>query len=298
MSNTALFVGLITIDMVYLTAEMPDPNQKIVAADYTISAGGPATNAAIAFSYLSRPHHLAHLLGVVGQHPIAQLIRADLGQQQIMLTDLDPNRLDPPSVSSIIVTAATGDRAVISINATKSQIDSQPISPDILNGVKIILIDGHQIAAGEKIARLAKTQPSTIDHIPIVIDGGSWKPGFETILPFVDYAICSANFLPPNCKNQDDVFAYLAELGITHIAITQGDRPIEYLSHGQRGNISVPQIKPVDTLAAGDIFHGAFCHYILGQEFITALASAAKIAAEACQSFGSRQWMIINTTNK
>jgi sugar/nucleoside kinase (ribokinase family) len=291
MSKKALFVGLITIDLVYLTAGMPHDNQKIVASDYMVTAGGPATNAAIAFAYLSGKNYIAHLLGVVGQHPIAQLIGADLAQQQVMLTDLDPNRLDSPPVSSIIVTEATGARAVISINATKSQVDSEQISPDILDGVELILIDGHQMAAGEKIAQKAKAQLSNLKPIPVVIDGGSWKPGFEQILPFVDYAICSANFLPPTCQTQEDVFTYLSEIGIPHIAITHGEKPIEYLSQGQRGHLPVPQVKPVDTLAAGDIFHGAFCHYILQQEFIDALESAAKIASDACQFFGSRQWM-------
>lgn len=290
MSKKALFVGLVTIDMVYLTAGMPDNNQKIVASDYIVTAGGPATNAAIAFNYLNRHsgtgNYGAHLVGVVGQHPMTQLIRADLEQQGVILTDLDPNRLDPPPVSSIIVTQATGDRAIISINAIKSQIDTEQISPHLLNDVELILIDGHQMAAGQKLAQLANSQ-----KIPVAIDGGSWKPGFEKVLPFVDYAMCSANFLPPNCETHADVFAYLSEFNIPHIAITRGEKPIEYLSNGKSGTVPVPQIKPVDTLAAGDIFHGAFCHYILFQEFVPAIASAVKIASDACKSFGSRQWM-------
>jgi sugar/nucleoside kinase (ribokinase family) len=47
-------------------------------------------------------------------------------------------------------------------------------------------------------------------------------------------------------------------------------------------------IKAVDTLGAGDIFHGAFCHYILQQDFPTALSNAAKVAARSCESFGTR----------
>lgn len=54
--TTGLFVGLITLDVMYLTPHLPAPNQKIVAQDYAIAAGGPATNAAIAFQYLE---HLA-----------------------------------------------------------------------------------------------------------------------------------------------------------------------------------------------------------------------------------------------
>jgi sugar/nucleoside kinase (ribokinase family) len=41
-----LFVGLTTLDIIYLAAAPPQANQKVVASDRLISAGGPATNAA------------------------------------------------------------------------------------------------------------------------------------------------------------------------------------------------------------------------------------------------------------
>ena len=41
-----LFVGLVTLDLVYLATSAPSNNQKIVASDYTVASGGPATNAA------------------------------------------------------------------------------------------------------------------------------------------------------------------------------------------------------------------------------------------------------------
>ena len=57
------------------------------------------------------------------------------------------------------------------------------------------------------------------------------------------------------------------------------------------GAVDVPQVQPVDTLGAGDIFHGAFCYYILQASFTDALTRAAKIAANSCQFFGTRRWM-------
>jgi sugar/nucleoside kinase (ribokinase family) len=45
-------------------------------------------------------------------------------------------------------------------------------------------------------------------------------------------------------------------------------------------------------MGAGDVFHGAFCHYIIQQDFTEALASATNIAADSCQFFGTRQWMV------
>lgn len=285
MTNYGLFVGLVTLDLIYLAQSPPRNNQKIVAADYTVTAGGPATNAAVTFSHLGNQ---SELLGVVGSHPMTQLIRGDLEKYQVEIIDLDPATTNPPPVSSIIVTQASGERAVISINAVKTQANSQAIPPDILQNVDIVLIDGHQMTVGIEIAQTAKA-----NNIPVVIDGGSWKPGFDKLLPFVDYAICSANFHPPNCQTQEQVFTYLSKFGIPHIAITQGEKPIKYLIQetGASGFVDVPKTTAVDTLGAGDIFHGAFCYYVLRENFLDALASAAKIAAFSCQFFGTRHWI-------
>lgn len=281
--NRGLFVGLVTLDLIYLADSAPNNNQKIVATDYTVAAGGPATNAAVTFNYLGNQ---ATVLGVVGSHPMTQLIRDDLANYKVAIGDLEPSTDLVPPVSSIIVTQATGERAVVSINAVKTQASSASIPPDILQNVDIVLIDGHQITVGDSIVQMAKA-----NNIPVAIDGGSWKPGFEQILPFVDYAICSANFYPPNCQTGEDVFSYLSGFDIPHIAITHGQEPIEYLSGTKTGIVDVPQIQAVDTLGAGDIFHGAFCHYILRQSFTDALALAANIAADSCKFFGTRRWM-------
>ncbi len=283
MGKKGLFVGMLTVDLVYLTASFPSPNQKIAATDYTVSAGGPATNAAVTFSYLGQE---AIVLTVAGNHPINGLIRNDLDNYKVAIADLDPARTEAPPVSSIIVTQTTGDRAVVSLNASKAQAGVNQIPGNILQGVDIVLIDGHQIEVSCAIAQQAK-----INNIPIVIDGGSWKPGLENILPMVDYAICSDNFYPPNCHNTEQVFSYLSNIGIPHIAITRGEKPILYLSPTGTGEIEIPQINPVDTLGAGDIFHGAFCHYILQTNFAETLKAAAKIASYSCQYFGTRRWM-------
>lgn len=278
-----LFVGLVTLDLIYLADHPPAINQKLVASDYTVSAGGPATNAAVAFSHLG---NRAMLLGRVGCHPMTQLVLADLHQCQVELLDLAPTERVPPPVSSIIVTQATGERAVISINAVKAQAPPTAIPTPCLQDISLVLIDGHQMNVGRTIARQARQQ-----GLPVVVDGGSWKPEFEQVLALADYAICSANFHPPNCQTEDDTIAWLASLGVAHIAITHGEKPIRYWTGTRTGWLEVPTLEAVDTLGAGDIFHGAFCHAILQTEFTDALTIAGQVASHSCQFFGTRQWM-------
>ena len=282
MGNYALLVGLATLDLIYLADSPPKANEKLVAQDSLVAAGGPATNAAIACRALGQE---ALVAAAVGKHPLAQLILSDLKAQQVAIADLSPNRTEAPPVSSIVVTASTGERAVISRNAINAQAGSDALSPEVLDRATIVLIDGHQMAVGATIAKQAKAR-----GIPVAIDGGSWKPGFETVLPFVDYAICSANFYPPHCQHPEAVIANLRGCGIPDIAITNGSAPILYWSQDKMGEIAVPVVPVKDTLGAGDIFHGAFCYFILQLPFVEALREAAKVASRACEFFGTRQW--------
>lgn len=280
MPKHGLFVGNITLDLIYLADAPPLSNQKVVAQNAAIAAGGPATNAAVAFSYLG---NTATIVGAIGSHPLGEIIRADLNDCGVGILDLDAARSEPPPVSSIVVTQSTGDRAVVSLNAIKFQIPIDRLSKDLLDNVDVVLIDGHQMQIGAAIAQAAQSR-----HIPVVIDGGSWKPGFEAVLPWTNYAICSANFQPPNAA---EVMPFLQKFGISQIAITHGGRSIEAVQHGQPFQIEVPSISVVDTLGAGDFFHGAFCHFILETDFATALKESAQVAARSCESFGTRDWM-------
>ncbi|GAB4240367.1 MAG: PfkB family carbohydrate kinase [Elainellaceae cyanobacterium] len=283
MAQRGLFVGLVTLDFIYLIEQLPDRNQKIVALDYTLAAGGPATNAAIACSYLGQS---VTLLGVLGCHPLSNLICTDLQQWGVTLIDLNSSHTEPPPTSSIFVTQATAERAVVSINARRSQASATALPDHILQDVGVVLIDGHQMAVGQAIAQAANAQ-----QIPVVLDGGSWKAGLELVLPYVDFAICSANFYPPSCQTQTEVVAYLKSQGISDIAITQGDRPIQFCSQDTSGQVAVPTVQAVDTLGAGDMLHGAFCHYIQHLPFLEALKQATAVASQSCQWFGTRRWM-------
>ncbi len=277
---TGLFVGLTTLDLIYLVKEFPQPNQKIIALEQSIAAGGPATNAAITYSYLGNKSKLVTILGV---NSINHLIENDLTNYKVELLDLNKNKSSSAVVSSILVKQSNGQRSVVSLNSTYNQVESIDLPDDLLMGIDLVLVDGHQIAISQQII-----QKQTI---PVVLDGGSWKAGLEILLPHITYVICSADFYPPGCQTIKEIFAYLQGFSIDYIAISQGQDPIIYYCKGKYGEIPIKTIKAVDTLGAGDVLHGAFCHYIQEYDFVSALQKASIIASKSCQSFGTRKWM-------
>ena len=270
-----LFVGLMTLDCIYQAQRPPRTNEKLVAQVAMMAAGGPATNAAVAFSALGGE---AMVMAAVGQHPVTTLLREDMTQVRVNLVDLTPYRQEPPPISSIVVSQA-GERAVISRNAVGLQVKQHAFD---LTGIHVVLVDGHQMELSRQIALAARQL-----DIPVVVDAGSWKPGFEQVLALATVVIASANFQPPEAA---DAMAYLQDLAIPHIAITQGEGPILVSDQGEMSELSVLAIPVVDTLGAGDIFHGAFCHVWQGK-FVSALHQASRVAGLSCQYFGTRAWI-------
>lgn len=271
-----LFVGLMTLDCIYQAQRPPQANEKLVAQASIMAAGGPATNAAVAFAALGGK---ATVMAAIGQHPVTALLREDMAQVGVEITDLAPQRQEPPPISSIVVSQASGQRAVISRNAVGLQVEAQSVD---LTGVDVILVDGHQMALSQQLATLAKQQ-----HIPVVVDAGSWKPGFESVLSLATVVIASANFQPPDGK---DALSYLQGLEIPYVAITRGETPILLSDRGLVSELPVSTVNVIDTLGAGDIFHGAFC-YAWADDFPVALAYASQVATLSCQYFGTRRWI-------
>lgn len=279
-----LFIGVTTLDCIYQADHPPAENEKVVALKSLMVAGGPATNAAVAFAQLSKGNQ-AVLSSVLGAHPVTELLREDLHSQGVVIADLLPERLGPPPVSSIVVSANSGDRAVISRSAEDMPVEATQVSKEILENVDIVLVDGHQMAVGAQVAKWAKAK-----DIPIVVDAGSWKLGFESMLALADVVVASANFYPPGCADSESVFEYLRSLGISKAAITRGSNPILYYENDEQHELEVPQVKAVDTLGAGDIFHGAFCHFFLTHTFEETLMKASRTASFSCQHWGTRDW--------
>ncbi|NJN28317.1 MAG: hypothetical protein HC819_21280 [Cyclobacteriaceae bacterium] len=74
--------------------------------------------------------------------------------------------------------------------------------------------------------------------------------------------------------------------------ITRGEKPIIVNEGSVNLLVQVPKTQVVDTLGAGDIFHGAFCyHYAATNDFLFAIEEAGKIASFSCQFHGPRTWM-------
>jgi len=276
------FVGMATVDLIYFLGTRPGRNSKVASRRLELCAGGPACNAAAAFASLGGS---ALLFSPVGSHPISSVIRDDLSRFALKIIDLAPGYGGVPTLASGFVAVDTGERTVVA--ALPEGVRATPIDPSLVDGSSVVLCDGYWLEAAVTAASRAHAQ-----GVPVVLDGGSWKPGLEELLPSTGVAICSQDFLPPGCRDAPEARDFLRARGVDRVAWTRGEKSVLYSDQGREGEIAVSPTHAVDTLGAGDVFHGAFCLYFaLRADFVAALDFAARAATLKCATAGTRAWM-------
>ncbi|HEX5333962.1 MAG TPA: PfkB family carbohydrate kinase [Cellulomonas sp.] len=286
--------GLVTLDVLQVVERLPEPDEKVVATGLEVGFGGPAANAAataVALGVRTR------LVTALGSGSIADLVRSGLLDAGIELVDLLDGAPGTPAVSTVLVTRATGERAVVSVNATgvgDLSARARALADDALSGASVLLLDGHHLGAAVTIAGRARAAGVTV-----VLDGGSWKPGLVELLALVDHAVLSGDFALPDELVVADAgeLEAVAALGPRLVARSAGSGPVRYLlADGTRGAVTPPPValdEVVDTLGAGDVLHGAYCaELVRGRSPVEALQRAAATATESVRHRGARSWSL------
>ncbi len=278
-----IFIGLTTVDILNYVDRSLAPDEKCEANLQLTLAGGPAANASIAFSSFG---NTARLITHLGDHALAAIALDDLQRNAIELTDISAGGKYCPTLSTAMINTLTGERSVIYKKQSSSTSKSQAHLDVELRDCDILLSDGHLVEVSLELMQRAK-----VLKIPVVVDFGSWRDNLEVLFPFIDVAICSNDFLPPGCDDEHDVLQYLQNNGIQRAAVSRGGKSVLAIEENNTGEIPVKNVTPKDTLGAGDILHGCFCHYYLHQDFCKSLEKAALQATESVKHHGTRAWM-------
>jgi sugar/nucleoside kinase (ribokinase family) len=289
-----LLVGLCTVDVVHRVTALPAPGQKLQSTDVELVAGGPAANAAVTVAGLGG---LARLVTVLGSHPLAELARADLTDHGVRVLDLRPELSQPPSVSSVAVRDVDGERIVVSHNAAGiAPPRLLPSWQELLIDVGALLVDGHHPVPCVAAARAARGR-----RVPVVLDAGSDKPVLAELLPLVDVCACSASFRLGRASARATERMVHQE-GVPVVIRTDGARPVRWsVLAGNRittGYVRPPAVRPMDTLAAGDAWHGALAIGIARLGRVPTAADlpmlvdlANRVAATRVGMVGARAWL-------
>lgn len=277
-------VGLNATDTLLVVSHFPAYGGKVPFIQEILSPGGQVASALVACSRLGLR---TKYIGTIGDDERGRIQMQSLEGSDIDLTHVQRRCNCSNQSAYIIIDQSTGERTVFWNRPDCLAITPEEITADQITCARMLHIDGHDTPAVARAASLARAH-----NIPVSVDVDTIYPGFENVLPNVDYLIASSEF-PARWTHIEDPFRALEKLhcdyGMKVAAMTLGAHGALALMDGEFVYAPAFVINCIDTTGAGDVFHGAFCYAVLqGMPIDRALEFSNAMAALNCLGLGAR----------
>lgn len=244
----AVCVGFVDLDVIHRVEGPPVWGRKSVCTSVELAAGGPAANAAVSAAALLGS---ARLISAVGSGAAADLVRADLAAHGVELVDCAPPGWVLPVASALV--GPDGARTVVSPSGQWSSWSLTPAARQAVAQADGLLLDGHHPVAARQA--LDARPPGCV----AVLDAGSVKPHAESWLADLDVVAGSADYAAGLGVDLVGAVRHVLDAGAPAAVMTNGAAPVVWATQADPTprRHTPPQVTAVDTLGAGDAFHGA-----------------------------------------
>ncbi len=250
------------MDVIYYdSAPLPAENTKGRYTEYGWAPGGPACNAARTYAFLAGE---SFLITSLGHSAMALMIKSVLERENVRVIDLaDDERTI--GISAIHVNTATAARTIMSgQNTAAADFRHMPSLDDAL----FTEYDGSLPGIEEFLLKAP---------CDLILDMGSDKESFIRCFSPKTTAITSETY----SHLGKDIFEINRDTELALACRSRGSRPLQYGMAGGSREIPVLPVQAVDSLGAGDVLHGAYCHYRYheGLDIVAALKKASEFAS-------------------
>jgi len=279
-----LCVGHAAHDLVYRVPAIPSRGIKVIATDFYECGGGMAANAAVAVARLGcRPSYW----GRIADDAIGRRILAELDTEGV---DVSAARLVAGARSPVtsILAADNGERLICSYSDPTLDPDATWLPLDAIATFDAVLVDSRWAAGGCAVLDAARAL-----RRPALLDGDvAPAAALGSLAARATHALFSSAGLDVLASGAD-AGAALRRIRQPHhamVGVTLGDEGLLWLDGRGEHRLPAPRVDVVDTLAAGDVWHGAFAVALAEAKPIEEAAAFANAAAAIkCRRPGGRR---------
>ncbi len=276
-------IGMPVRDLVFRVDDLPARGMKKRATHYSEFSGGNALNAGVAIVRLGGRVMMSGPMGDIKEKASAHIFD-DMAQEGIDGSGMVhmPGLVTP--ISNIMIDPS-GERTIVTYRDPALWKVKLPSADILLEDCDAILTENRCAEFVTDICVEARRR-----DIPVVIDADHIMSLREGLLVASSHIIFSSEALHATAGSANDVEALrkIAELTPTFLAVTNGAQGMTWLDE-QRQPHHMPSfpVHTVDTLGAGDVFHGAFALAVAEQQPLeAAMRFASAAAALKCTRFG------------
>lgn len=278
-------VGIAVLDQVFLVDELPRTPSKTLARGVRTILGGMAANAAAAAARLGAD---AQLVSRIGADAAGAVIAAELDALGVGRSAVEQVPGLASSISAVLVDAA-GERLLVNYSDPRLLEEAPPPAEPLPAESDAVLVDGRwplaAVAALEAARKLGIPGLADLDHAMA-------EPWAGRLLEAASHLCFSRDGLARWTGEADPAkgLARIAARSPAALAVTLGPAGVLLREEGRSVRLPAFPVRAVDTLGAGDVFHGALALALAeGRPWREALRFAAAAAALRCARPGGRE---------
>lgn len=278
-----LCIGMPVRDLTFRVEDLPARGFKVNASHFDEICGGNALNAAIGIVRLGGRASVCGPMGdareTSSKYIFEQLAHEGIEAQHLIHM---PGLVTP--ISNILIDPS-GERTIVTFRDPELWKVRLPDTDELLRDCAAILTENRCAEFCTPLCTEAVRR-----GIPVVVDVDRAMSMREGLLTASTHLIFSSEALQATAGIPDDGEALkkIAKLTRSFVASTQGAQGTLWLDENQNlQRTPAFRVHTVDTLGAGDVFHGAFALAVTeNQELRQALRFASAAAALKCTRFG------------
>lgn len=262
--------------------EFPAPGSKVQASEFMITSGGQAGNAAVAVARLGAQCSYIGALGDTDDEVANTIVKTFAGEK------IDVSRAvrvpGARSSASLILIDKTGEKMI----ATRRDTGLKSATPKDADGavasIDAVLLDNRYATLTLPICMAAQKR-----KIPRVLDLDKPSPPDDPLVMGSTHVIASAEAMRESTglKDYGAALKKFSEVYKGFLAVTDGPAGAYWLDKGEVRHMDAFKVEAIDTLGAGDTFHGAFTFRLVQtNDVVESMRFAAAAAAIKCTRFG------------
>ena len=274
--------GSATIDHIYRVDQVKLPSAKITANDFIETGGGMGANAAVAVQRLGGQ---ASYWGRVGDDETGEQVIALLKVEGIDVSALRKLAGFRTKIATILIDAH-GERLVISVQPQGYPPDASWLPIERVRDADAVLADTRWLVGAQRLFDAAADAGK-----PSVFDGDAGDPAqvqataTRATHPFFSQPMVQSFGFGEPAEALPRLYGGRNVVN----GVTLGAAGVVWFDGKTVHRSPSPAVKAIDTLAAGDTWHGAFALALAeGQPLQSAIAFASAAAALKCTRFGGR----------
>jgi sulfofructose kinase len=279
--------GIVTLDHIFQIETLPTEEGKYTATGHHEVGGGVAANAAVTVVRLGGA---ASFIGCVGDDRVGDDVVRELAELGVTCdsTQRIANRSTPISVALV---DRGGHRELVNFVPPDFFERADPSLASDIGRAAAVLVDCRWPAGALDALRAARRRgvPAVVDVDRPLDDDPDTETG--RIVDTATHLVYSRDALVGTTNEEDlgTALAAAARRSSAWTAVTDGEHGVSWLEGGELRHQPAFRVDAVDTLGAGDVFHGAFALSLAeGRPEHDAVRFAAAAAAAKCARVGGR----------